>query len=1119
MSPPPVPDRTVTLAPRETSPEPLVPPPAASPVSDDPERYEQIGEHARGGLGRVVRAIDKRLGRTVAVKELLRRSESNEARFLREALITARLEHPGIVPVHEAGRWPNGDPYYVMKLVEGRTLKELIAERSTTRDRLGLLQHVIAVADAVGYAHSEGVIHRDLKPSNIIVGEFGETIVVDWGLACDRRRDLPELAPGDYEPSSGSGPVSTVSGKVVGTPGYMAPEQARGEPVDERADVYALGAVLYELLAGSPPHADITPRATIERVLAGPPAPLAMVTPHVPRELATIVAKAMARDPVDRYPNATALAEDLRRYQTGKLVSAHSYSAWSLVRKKIAQHRAPVAVAVASALALGVVGVESFRRVVHQRNIAQHERTRSEDALAQAEKRKRELVLLQARTSLRRDPTAALAWLKGYPIADEERADLVDLIDEAISHGVARHVFRPGAWVLDAAFSRDGATVVAAVLDGTIRIYDLRTGTSTVLGEMSTSAELLEISPDGETLVAGGRLGEVVAWSLRGGAPRTLLASSDDPVVSLQFSRDGSRVLVYRSKPTLEAHVVDLDGTRSFQVGPKLALRTVVASGDWSRQVAQTSLNALAARIDGAWQPIAQTTKMIRFHGLSPRGDRVLVHDGATVWSVPYGGGRLEKLVTYGERIHGFEWSPDQREVAIVGLSHDLVIVNVETGAVRELRGHTDALYTVEWSRDGRRVLSASDDATARVWTLADGSSKVLRGHEDDVYRARFSPDDRQVVTASLDGSIRIWELTEPAERTLVDGKAMIERLDLDRDRAVVKTTGTVAVWNLADGTREERFAWADDPGHLNLADTSRDGSLLLVPRADWSVDVLRRGAPVVRLVGHTAMINRHELSRDNRYVFTSSHDGTLRRWDTETGASTVLVESRLPVRLLALHDDGHVAVQVGDEIRVLAPDGTATLLGAGDRWCVLAARFDTAADRIVILRCDRTAAVHTGSALVELEHSSGLHRLTLSSDSTRIAGAMNDRTVRIWDARSGKQLAVLSGHSDLVYGVAFSPDGGKLATSSHDRTVRIWELATMRHRVLRGHAGAVDHVAWRDDSQLVTAGRDGTLKIWKVPSMEVPSAAELHARLTAATSALIDLDRPTTLDGTRGSS
>src|SRR5690349_19166726 len=289
-------DRTATLAPRDATPPAPAPREEVEPADeaelpiDDPERYEQVAEQGRGGLGRVVRAVDKRLGRTVAVKELLRNDDWHEARFVREALITARLEHPGIVPVHEAGRWPNGSPYYVMKLVEGRTLKELMAGHASWRERLQLLPHIIAIADAVGYAHSEGVIHRDLKPSNVIVGSFGETIVIDWGLARDRKGDCPD-APPEMAIATGSG-VSTVSGKIVGTPAYMAPEQARGEPVDERADVYAIGAVLYELLAGKAPHHDTTPQATLDRVIAGPPRPVATTVPHVPSELATIVAKA-----------------------------------------------------------------------------------------------------------------------------------------------------------------------------------------------------------------------------------------------------------------------------------------------------------------------------------------------------------------------------------------------------------------------------------------------------------------------------------------------------------------------------------------------------------------------------------------------------------------------------------------------------------------------------------------------------------------------------------------------------------------------------------------------------------------------------------------------------------
>ncbi|MDB4960653.1 MAG: protein kinase [Myxococcales bacterium] len=1097
--PPPVADRTVTLAPRESS---TPAPPAVKAVipedTDDPERYELVGEHARGGLGRVVRAVDKRLGRTVAVKELLRHNDSNEARFMREALITARLQHPGIVPVHEAGRWPSGDPYYVMKLVEGRTLKELIAERTTIRERLGLLPHVIAVADAVGYAHSEGVIHRDVKPSNIIVGAFGETIVVDWGLARDCKRDIPELS-------------------VVGTPAYMSPEQARGELVNERADVYAIGAVLYELLAGSPPHVDTTPQATLDRVLAGPPLPLGVAVPQVPGELGTIVAKAMARDPDARYANATALAEDLRRYQTGKLVSAHSYSAWSLLRKKVAQHRGVVAVALASAIALGVVGVESFRRVVHERNIAQHERGRTEDALSQAEKRKRELVLLQAMTSLRKDPTATVAWLKTYDIADEDRAPIVNVVDEAIALGVARHVFRPGGeWALDAVFTPDGTRVVVAVRDGVIRAYDLRTGLATVLGTAPSAPEVIEISPDGTAAISAGTLGEVMLWPLAGGPPRTLLPSTGRMAMALRFSPDGTRLLVDRDRGMLD--VVPLAGGEPSFLGAKGALKLVAADRDWSKQVVLTSPNAIAALEGTTQRPLGATTKMITHLEIAPAGDLVIVHDGSTVWSVPYAGGPMKKLATYSAKLLNVEWSPDAKTVALVGHSHDLVLVDLATGAVRALRGHTDALYTGQWTRDGTRFLSASDDATARVWNIGDGSSIVLRGHDDDIYRARFSADERQVATASFDGSVRVWQLDQVGSRSLIEGNP-IESLFLDGDRAVVKTPTTVARWNIATGFREALFSWGEDQKSLGTGVPSRDGELLLVPGADWSMEIRRRTGAAVKLIGHKGAITRVDFSRDNKFLYTSSTDGTLRRWDTTTGAATLLIEGPMSVRGFALAADGRVAAQVGDEARMITPDGTTTLLGKGGKWCVAMAEFDRVRDRLLINRCDRSIGIVDGAEQIDLAGGYALNRIGVSKDGTRIAGAMGDRTVVIWDAATGQQISVLRGHTDLVMDVAFSPDGTQLASSSYDKTIRIWQLGTLRSRVLRGHSGAVDRVAWHDGTHLVTGARDGTLRLWDVPSMELPTVEELSGRLNAATSASIDLDRPTTLDGLGGSS
>ncbi len=1132
--PPPVPDRTETLAPRESTPKitpPVETPAVVSAVVDDPERYEQVNEHARGGLGRVVRAVDKRLGRTVAVKELLRRNDSNEARFMREALITARLEHPGIVPVHEAGRWPNGDPYYVMKLVEGKTLKEQICSCNSLRERLALLPHVIAVADAVGYAHSEGVIHRDLKPSNIMVGSFGETIVVDWGLARDRKRDVVGLADrgepdplhpgpegGEYVPSSGSGPCSTVSGKVVGTPAYMSPEQARGELVDERADVYAIGCVLYEVLAGTPPHADTTPQATLDRVLAGPPKPLNAAVPGVPGELGTIVSKAMARNPDDRYATATALAEDLRRYQTGKLVSAHTYSWRALLKKKISQHRGVVTIAVASAIALGAVGVESFRRVVHERNIARSERGRTEDALNQAEKRKRELVQLQAVTALRKDPTATLAWLKTYEIADEERAHVLDVIDEALSLGVARHVFRPGDWVFDSVFTPDGMTLVAAVRDGKLRAYDMRTGQLRILGTAPSPAEMVELTPDGKYLITGGTLGEVMAWPVAGGEPHMLLAGTGRMVSSLQLSVDGTRVLVDRDKALLAS--VPLSGGEPTFYGSKTALRTAIAANDWSRQVLVTGPNSVAAYAGSNVppRPLGQTEKAIQHLQLSPNGDLIVVHDGANVWGVPFTGGKLEKIAPYDGKLLSVEWSPDGKTIALCGHRHDIVLIDRATNTSRELRGHTDALYTLEWSKDGRRILSASDDGTARVWTVADGTSIVLRGHDDDIYKARFSSDERQVATSSFDGSIRVWTLDQPGSRILTEGTA-IDNLTVDGDQALVKTRTTVAHWNLSTGARDGLFAWADETHNLGLTVASRDGSLLLVLAPDYSMEVRRRTGTAIKLSGHKNMISRAEFSADNKYLYSASYDGTLRKWDTTTGATTLLIEGSIAVRGFALAADGRVAAQVGDQARLIGADGTSQTLGAGGKWCVAYAEFERVRDRLIINRCDHSIALVEGARVIELADGFYVNRITTSADGSRIAGALGDRTVKVWDANTGRLLSTLRGHTDLVMDVAFSPNGSQLASASYDKTIRIWELATARHRVLRGHAGAVDQVEWRDAAHLVTGSRDGTLRIWEVPSMEIPSAAELAGRLSTATSAKIDLDRPTTLDGSGGAS
>jgi len=324
-----------------------------------PERYRIIAEHARGGIGRVLRAVDVELGRTVALKELIRDDAVSRERFIREATITCQLEHPGIVPVYDAGVWPNGELFYEMKFIDGSSLRDLLRESAGVRERLSYLSGFVSVADAMAYAHDRGIVHRDLKPSNIVVGGFGEVMIVDWGLA----KSIDETADETRDTSTSIAGDVTIDGAVVGTPAYMAPEQARGGTVDQRSDVFALGAILYELLSGSPPFdADSFERRRRGDAVS-PRSPLD-TDPGVPKDLAAIALRALSPEPSDRYRDAGDLAREVRRFQDGQLVRARRYTPLELATRWLWRKRAWVgAVAVAAGFATALTAARRHQAV------------------------------------------------------------------------------------------------------------------------------------------------------------------------------------------------------------------------------------------------------------------------------------------------------------------------------------------------------------------------------------------------------------------------------------------------------------------------------------------------------------------------------------------------------------------------------------------------------------------------------------------------------------------------------------------------------------------------------------------------------------------------------------
>lgn len=327
-----------------------------NPAIADSERYLFGEVFAAGGIGVVRRGEDRRLGRVVAIKELQHSNPQAQQRFALEAAITARLQHPGIVPLYDLG-WKSADePYYCMKLVDGESLEAKIRQAGDLSQRLRLIEHVIAVADAIAYAHSQQIIHRDLKPANVLIGRFGETVVIDWGLAKDLSGEITaELLDLAGPARSGSDDQGmTEAGTVMGTLRYMPPEQAAGKAVDERSDVYALGAILYHVLTGQPPFAHMQRAVALIHVIEGQIAAVRALAPTAPRELAAIAHRALAREPSDRYASAAAFAEDLRRFQTGRLVSAHSYSLREAARLWFRRHRVKITVVFVLLLSLQV---------------------------------------------------------------------------------------------------------------------------------------------------------------------------------------------------------------------------------------------------------------------------------------------------------------------------------------------------------------------------------------------------------------------------------------------------------------------------------------------------------------------------------------------------------------------------------------------------------------------------------------------------------------------------------------------------------------------------------------------------------------------------------------------
>jgi hypothetical protein len=765
-----------------------------SPFEPDPARFEVRGELGRGGMGRVDDAYDHALDRRVAIKHLLRAGEVDHARFEREARITARLEHPGIVPVHEPGVDPDGTPFYVMRRVDGRPLVDVVTGARAFADRLALLPNVLAACDAVAFAHARDIIHRDIKPANILIGRFGETLVIDWGLA----RELdPDAGKSGIGIPSTDGDL-TVAGTIAGTPGFMSPEQARGEPVDARADVFALGATLFYVLAGAAPFRGTSATELIGSVGANRPPDWSALSRDVPPDLRAIVAKALASRAVDRYTDAGELASDLRRFVTGNLVDAHRYGAIARVARFVRRHRAVFAVAAASALVLAAIAVIAVRRVVAERDDAT-------DARALAEARQREatddtdqMLVDRARALALTDPVGAVLLLRGLPVGSARWRDAWLPAVEAWTRGVP-FGFQNDTRVQNQQIAADGRHLVTSTASGVIAVYDLVARTRRVVRTLEHANNCQWLGTHEVACIEGATQSKLTIVDTDTGATRPV------PLTVMWTVGDHASHVVVQ---TVENRLVMLDASGAVH---ELMRDAVLgdATADLSEIIVQQGHELLL------WTPAGVRT--IAPLGRDPTTERLsaIVRGDTIAALVDDAGGRhIVRWRVSGDRVvEDGRWPGD----GTLGLAL--------------LDGHIFASVP-----DGIRAIDRGGGlldlhpgmmfVTARGFGAIEASGAI--GIDDDRGQVRVGPYPLQLVRAEVgrDGRFLI--------ATGYLGEVLVWDLEQQRPRAV-RTDGIEdplgvspgAVWTLTTGAGLTRHALPDHPGDGGAA---ADPGELVVP-------------------------------------------------------------------------------------------------------------------------------------------------------------------------------------------------------------------------------------------------------------------------------------------------
>lgn len=955
----------------------------------DPASYALGLEVKRGGMGRILAARDLRVGRPVAVKELLGRAPKLAARFEREARVTARLQHPGIVPIYEIGRWPDGTPFYAMRMVEGRTLLEAIESAPTLAARLALLPAVLAATEAVAFAHAQRVIHRDLTPSNILVGAYGETVVIDWGLAKDLAQDgEPEIAGDEDEGAGASSERLTNVGAVIGTAAYMPPEQAHGAPVDERADVYALGAILYHLLAGAAPYHAKSTRELLREVRTGPPPAIGERVPGAPRDLVSIVDKAMARELDARYPSARELTEELKRFQTGRMVAAHAYSGLERALRVIRRNRAVVAVAALAVVLLGAMSILAVSRVLRSRT--------------EARETVRDLLVEEGRVELLAGkPLRALAYLHEAARQQGASPALGFLITSALdAMPTSRGLLDCRGDVRYLEFSPDGTQVFAACHD-VAQIWTIDGHAIATLGPLPAAFDRVRYAHDGKTVVTFGDSGEARVWDAHTGIAKGVLAHGA-PITAASYTPDDRLVATTGQDGT--AQLWDLaTGTRRWKiVGNTGLLRHIYGeiSGDGTRLFTVT----MAGEAKG-WD----------------------IATGAQIGGFRHGASSL---------VLGAELSRDGTRAVTCATDRLTRVWDTRTGALLlTVGGHTDVVWKCVFSPDGTRLLTAGHDGTAMIWDLATGATITSIHHGDVVLWARFAPDGARFLTVGVQGLIKVWDARSGAALSTHDSVGGKDAHFAPDGRHLVaqRGDGRIQIWSEAPPART-----FTPPAAASVVAVSRDGARAALAEGGL---VALHDTQTGRALAHVEL---HAPIAMGARELAATTDRAIVLVDLATGATTRVIPMPTPASLELSADGARLVVTRGSgppELwDVTSGRQIATIEGATH------ATPSRSGHRVLAWRSGAPPFVwdDTRGRLATIPARGSFSVIGFSRDEDRVVvietEGVGSRRVRAWNAEVTTFPVVDT--TDISEAPTLDPSGTYLTTIGGDRIVTVWNLA-----------------------------------------------------------------------------